>query len=696
MMKYVLFLLACFAAPCGTLWGQTFSSAPNGHIQDLATSDFPMAVSGLTPANIDTLNWGVETVCINLTHTWDSDLIVELVAPDGTAGTLVAGVGGADDNFTNTCFNSQAPQSITAGTAPFTGTWKPTGQMGLVNNGQNGNGTWILRITDIVGGDDGTLLDWNITFGSNPATYLSFNSSNLPIVKINTNGQAIVDDPKVMASMGIIDNGPALRNFVNDPPNGYNGRIGIETRGSSSSTFPKKAYSIELWDLNSNAIDASILGMPAESDWVLNPSYVDKTLLRNPLAFRLGEAMGMYAPRGQHVEVVLNGAYVGVYYLCERIKRDAGRVAIANLTYADTLGDQLTGGYILKVDKLTGSNPVYWSSMFPPPYAPGGNVPNIILHAPNADLVHPKQVAYIHAYVDSFEIALDGPNFADPVLGYRNFADAESMADYLLLTEFVRCLDGYRSSAFFYKDKTSNGGKLKFGPPWDYDLAFGNGNFCDMWKPDGWVHQFNSVCPGDGWLTPFWWKRVQEDPVFVQDLRCRWEELKVGVFDTTRIHSWIDSAATHIDEGQARNFMAWPIMGVYVWPNYYIGADYAEEISLMKWYIGQRYQWIDNFLLGDTAACNLVAVPAPRSLPGLQLWPNPSESDVQVAFDCPPGSPYRIRLLDLQGRILRTMDGVAQGDRVEEVLSLAALAPGIYLLEATAADSRGTVRLMRH
>jgi subtilisin-like proprotein convertase family protein len=677
------------------LCGQTFSSAPNGHIQDAGVTDFPLVVSGLVPSTIDTSNFGLETVCFNLSHTWDSDLIIELIAPDGTSGTLVNSIGGADDNFTNVCLNDSAALPITAGSAPFTGTWRPQGQMGRVNNGQNGNGTWILRITDQVGSDDGTLFDWSITFGNDPASYFSFTSSDLPLVVINTLGQQIQDDPKIMASMGIIENGPGVRNFATDPPNGYNGRIGIELRGSSSQMFPKKPYGFELWDLNANSIDAPLLGMPTESDWILNPSYNDKTLLRNPLAFRLGEAMGMYGPRGEHVEVILNGEYVGVYYLCEKIKRDAGRVDIAKLEYADTLGDDLTGGYILKVDKRTGSSDIYWNSLYSPPFAPPGNFPEIVLHYPNEDDIHPKQLDYIHAFVDSFERALHGPGFADPANGFRRFADARSMADYLLLTEFTRAVDGYRISSFFYKDKNSNGGKLKMGPPWDYDIAFGNGDYCDGWQPAGWAYDFNQVCgQGGGFLVPFWWNRVLQDTAFVQELRCRWEDHKVAALDTNRIFAWIDSAATHLDESQQRNFTIYPILGTYVWPNYYIAADFAGEIANLKWFIGARYRWMDANLLGDPTNCNLVATPEPRGLPGLQVWPNPARDAVRVAFDSPPGSNYRIRLFDLQGRLLRERAGASVSAQVNESLSLADLAPGVYLLEVYDGSARQTLRLV--
>lgn len=215
---------------------QTFNGG-SGSILDNTTINIPISVSGL-PNVIDTNNFGLETVCMNMTHTYDADVTVWIVAPDGTEALLFGNIGGGDDNFTNTCLNVNATSSISAATAPFTGTFQPAGQMGLVNNGQNPNGTWFLRVNDNYGADEGQVLSCSITFGSNPATYFAFTSSLLPIVVINTNGNTIVNDPKVMADMGVIYNGPGNRNYMRDTPNDYNGKIGIEYRGNYSLSLP--------------------------------------------------------------------------------------------------------------------------------------------------------------------------------------------------------------------------------------------------------------------------------------------------------------------------------------------------------------------------------------------------------------------------------------------------------------------------
>ena len=94
--------------------------------------------------------------------------------------------------------------------------------------------------------------------------------------------------------------------------NNYNGKIGIEIRGSSSQQFPKKQYAVETRDLAGNDLDVSLLGFPAESDWILFAPYNDKSLMRDVLVYKIAASMGRYASRSKFCEVVLNDEYVGV------------------------------------------------------------------------------------------------------------------------------------------------------------------------------------------------------------------------------------------------------------------------------------------------------------------------------------------------------------------------------------------------
>jgi subtilisin-like proprotein convertase family protein len=290
---------------------QTYTGT-GGWIPDLSVTYYDLPVSGLPPT-LDTL-FGLETVCIDIDHSRSGDLLIYLICPDGTEIELTTANGGTGDDY-NTCFNDSSPYFIQNGSSPFPGVYHPEGAISYANNGQDGNGLWRLRVEDYLPFGFGSVINWSLIFGSSPAKPFS---SNLPIVKLFTNGQTIVDEPKVLIKMEIINNGNGSRNFYTDAPNDYNGWAGIEFRGSSSQQFPKKSYGFETTDSLMNDTSVSILGMPAESDWILNANYSDKTLMRNVLAYSVSQQMGHYATRWKYCELFRDGQYRGVYIYCRK------------------------------------------------------------------------------------------------------------------------------------------------------------------------------------------------------------------------------------------------------------------------------------------------------------------------------------------------------------------------------------------
>lgn len=431
----------------------------------------------------------------------------------------------------------------------------------------------------------------------------TFADSNLPIVNINTNGQSIINNPKIIVEMRIINNGPGLRNHINDTPNEYNGNIGIEFRGSHSQTYPKKSYSFETMD-NSGTVktDVSIFGMPLEHDWILTASYVDKSLCRDVLTYQLSREMGHYAVRTNYVEVVINGQYQGIYILSESIKRDIGRVDIANLHPNEVTPPDITGGYIFKLDKITGSGGSGWTSSYPPMENSNGQTVYFMYDYPTSDSIVPAQEAYLQAYVDSFEDALAGPNFRDTINGYSHFIGKGSWIDYFFISELSKNIDAYRISAFLYKDKNKT---IKAGPVWDYDIAWGNANICDANDTTGWAYQF--PCFGDGFQVPFWWQRLLQDTNYTNELKCRWTNYRQNVLSEQHIYFVIDSVAALLNESQERNFTEWPLLGTYIWPNPSPQpTTYAGEIQNLKNWVHTRLQWLDANFPGR-CACFLSA-----------------------------------------------------------------------------------------
>lgn len=671
---------------------QTFQGSGAPIPDNGSTLNIPLAISGL-PGSLNTSSFGLEEVCFTINHQWIGELAISLVAPDGTAVLLATGQGGPNTNYGYTCFRQDVATPISQAIPPFSGVFRPQEDLGNINNGQNGNGTWNLRVQDLNPGiNTGSVTTWDLTFGSDPAIPFVFTSSNLPIVVINTAGQEIPEHVKINATMGLVYNGPGNLNYPAPPYTDYNGGIGIEIRGNSSNSLsPKKSWNVELRDGLGIDLDAPLLGMPPESDWALIANYFDKSLMNNTLSYHLARAMGHYAPRTRDVEVVLNGEYMGVYALVEKIKRDPNRLNIAKLQPAEISGDGLTGGYLLCVDWYDGTDNGF-TSPYPPAVNTFGQATYFEYRYPKPQNMAPEQKAYIRAYVDSFETALASPTFMDPISGYRAYMDIPSFVDMFLLNELSRNVDGYRLSSFLYKDKASNGGKLHDGPAWDYDLAWGNASYCHATDSTGWAYRFGDVCPDHQAQVPFWWPRLMEDSLFVNAIRCRWNELRDNLLSPAYVSAYCDSVAMLIAEAQHRNFIRWPVLGTYVWPNPLpIPADYAGEVQELKDFMNSRWAWLDANLPGT---CGTITGLEARDNTISAPWPNPFTAS--LSFRTLSNEKVMARITDALGRTVHTAGPYTGPGVLHQVDLPASLAPGTYMLITTGSTGGFSAFRLQH
>jgi hypothetical protein len=524
-------------------------------------------------------------------------------------------------------------------------------------------------------------------------TAQALTSSNLPIMVIDVGENTYIgDEPKTFAGMGIIHNVSGERNSVVDPFNNYKGYIGIERRGSSSMMFPKNQYGMELWTANGTDTSASLLDLPVEEDWILFAPYNDKTLMRDVLAYKLARDLGRYAPRTKYFELIIDDEYLGLYVLIEKIKRDKNRVDISKLDPDENSGDDVTGGYILKIDKFSGNGGEGFLSRIKPVGSTQNQQIFFQYDYPEPEVITVEQQRYIKQFIEEFEFALSGVGYDDPQQGYRAYIDVESFIDFMIINEVSKNVDGYRLSTYLHKDRNTNGGKLKMGPVWDFNLGFGNADYCTSGEPTGFVYEFNSVCPDDFFQVPVWWKKLLVDSYFRKALKERWNYLRAEKFKTSRIHAYIDSVATALDESQQRNFTKWPVLGQWIWPNLYVGNTYEEEVSQLKYWVKTRMEWLDR-QWDDDLVTGIGQVDELK----LSVHPNPSSSEWVVSSTLNAAAQVRYELTDLQGRVFYEMVSFHDRGDIKKIIEGKYLPEGMYILKVTLPGEPASVtRLVKH
>lgn len=411
-----------------------------------------------------------------------------------------------------------------------------------------------------------------------------FTDSNLPIVIIETDGGVpISDEPKVLGNMKIIWHQDGSRNYLSDANNpaflNYDGRIGIEIRGSSSQMLSKKPYGLEtLMDDDITNNNVSLLGMPKENDWILNSLAYDQTGMRDVISYELSEKLGQYTTRRVYCEVMVNGDYKGLYVFMEKIKADDNRVNIDK-----------DGGYIVQTDRAENGTPAAWTM---PEYGNGwwgGDIAIFVHHYPKYENITTTQNEYIKSVF--FDLADKAGNHNISIEnGFPSIIDVSTFVDFMIMGEFSSNVDVYQLSTFFHKDRK---GKLRAGPIWDYNLAYGHDEFGSRSRYDVW--QFDN---GDN-VGPKFWKDLFDTDEFRCYLAKRWFEVTAegNALDYNQLCNRIDEIDEWITEAIARDNQRWHKMNQH--------DSYVED---MKEWIQMRIDWL-NENIGSYNACDDLDLP---------------------------------------------------------------------------------------
>jgi hypothetical protein len=411
-------------------------------------------------------------------------------------------------------------------------------------------------------------------------------SSDLPLAILHNFGAGTVPANRDQPSMLMIFEPTAAgrSSLTNAPELAI--RTGFNIRGSSTQGYAKSSYAVEAWDESDEDRDVSVLGMPAESDWVFYaPNYFEPVLIHNPFAHTLSRRIGRYSSRIRYAEVYVNtrgtaitsGDYMGVYVIEEKIKRSPGRVDVDRLEPEHTHPPEVTGGYIMKIDRADADERTF--------NAAGMNI--VYQDPPGPEIQLPQRDAqeqYIRNYLNAFGNALNSANFTDPDTGYRAYVDVPSWIDHHLLNVLTFNVDALRLSAWFHKPRE---GKLKFGPLWDFDRALGSTDGRDS-NPRIWL-----AATGDRGTDFFnypWWGRMFQDPDFWQAWIDRYQELRATHFSVESLNALVDELTNPLREAQVREVARWP-------GHRPRGGSYTSEINLLKDWLADRIDFMDgNFL----------------------------------------------------------------------------------------------------
>ena len=326
--------------------------------------------------------------------------------------------------------------------------------------------------------------------------------------------------------------------------------VTIKGRGNSTWGMAKKPYQLKFEE------KTSLPDETADKTWVLLANYADKAMLRTSVAFYMGQISNLdYTPKAHFVELFLNGRYNGTYLLCEKLKIAKHRVNV---------GDD---GFLLEVDAKAASDDITFK------VSHLGQPVNI----KDPDVVAgDEDYAFVSDYVSKADAALYSSNFTDVDTGWQKYMDMDSFVEWYLVNEIAKNNDACMFSSCYMNLK--RGEKLKMGPLWDFDIAFGNVNYNGTYLTDGfWIKNSN------------WFSQMFKDPAFVARVKERFDYFYSRKDDIMRE---INENAEYLRYAVQENENKWHTFYVYTWPNYDIWGSYQNEVQSMKEWLNTRFEWL--------------------------------------------------------------------------------------------------------
>lgn len=353
-------------------------------------------------------------------------------------------------------------------------------------------------------------------------------------------------------------------------------KIELKRRGSSSLSYPKKNYSL---DLKGQA--SSILGMPAEKEWVMHSCWADKTCLRNLIGYWQAAKLLPGSPRTEFAEVFINNEYRGLYLITEKITIGSSRV---NLPSIDT--GNITGTYLLKRD---GDDTNWdWTSNT---YAD--------LHwwfvEPKKKNITSAQLNHISNFMSTAVEPLFNPDSKQyKPSNYASVIDTSAAAKFIILQEIANNVDGYWKSMYVTKRRDN---RLYMGPIWDLDVSFANANIApETCQTDNWRIEQSRVLEPLRFFQPL--SEMWKVPKFRKILKSHWYYFRSkAIISPSAINSKLTATSNRIKAARARDDKKWQTIGQTTWWECSVQSTHLDEVAELKRWINTRIDWMDKTLL---------------------------------------------------------------------------------------------------
>lgn len=397
---------------------------------------------------------------------------------------------------------------------------------------------------------------------------INLQKSELPVISINTLNNEIVDEPKVKST---------LTTYKDNKP--FTSNIKIEIKGKSSQSFGQLvlSYTFNTYDPNWQKEDINLLGLPEDSEWTLYAPFIDKSLIRNAIAYHISSQTGQYTPRFKFCDLYINEQYMGIYLLIEKPRISKNRIN----PYPDL---KLKEVFLCEIDRPDSASQFGWFL---------NNVENNYIYVnvvgPKRKNLNEEKEKTVRKSVENLYRA-----FNDKVIDHHkidSLVDINSLMDYMLINELAKNLDAFRLSFFFSK---AEGKPFVIGPVWDFDLAFGNSNIGTFSNSSGWCNSSESICP---FKMLNWGDVILNDPTYSKKLKEKWTLWRHTFLTNEKVMDIVNTYESQVAISEKNFHSSIPILDKWVWPNTYVGGTYENEIYYLKCWLLKRLYWIDKNLI---------------------------------------------------------------------------------------------------